>query len=88
MERLEERFPVRLRDRASSSLSCTYRSDRLSLAARSCSGGYSIVKSPWPIVLPTCVMAWHDVHARPACASGVSICSLIGRSNRPLKNTA
>ena len=33
-------------------------------------------------------MAWHDVQARPACASGVSICSLIGVSNRPLKNTA
>src|SRR5207249_10095393 len=33
-------------------------------------------------------MEWHDVHASPACASGVAICSLIGRSNRPLKNTA
>ena len=33
-------------------------------------------------------MAWQEVQARPACASGVSICSLIGRSKRPLKNTA
>ena len=32
-----------------------------SLAARSCIGGYSISKSPWPIVLPTCVIEWHDV---------------------------
>ena len=31
---------------------------------------------------------WQDVQASPACASGVSICSLIGFSNRPLKNTA
>ena len=68
--------------------SCAKRRIGLSLAARSCSGGYSISKSPCPIVLRTLVMAWHDVHDRPACASAVSICSLIGFSNRPLKNTA
>ena len=34
------------------------------------------------------VFEWHEVHASPACASGVSICSSIGRSNRPLKKTA
>ena len=51
-------------------------------------GGYSIVKPPLPIELSTWVMAWHEVQASPAWASGVSICSLIGRSNRPLKNTA
>jgi hypothetical protein len=58
------------------------------LVASSCSGGYSIVKPPWPMLPWTCVIEWHDVQANPACASGVSICSLIGRSNRPLKNTA
>ena len=47
-----------------------------------------MTKSPWPIVLSTCEMEWHEVHASPAWASGVSICSLMGRSNRPLKNTA
>ena len=31
---------------------------------------------------------WHEVQPSPFCASGVSICSLMGRSNRPLKNTA
>jgi hypothetical protein len=46
------------------------------------------VKSPWPIVLLTCTIEWHDVQLRPACASGVLICSLIGRSKRPLKKTA
>src|SRR5262245_18931644 len=40
------------------------------------------------MVLPTCTMEWHDVQPSPACASSVSICSLIGRSKRPLKNTA
>jgi hypothetical protein len=52
------------------------------------SGGYSMMKPPWPMELCTSVMAWHEVQARPACASGVSICSLIGRSKRPLKKTA
>src|SRR3954449_7794717 len=71
-------------------VSLSWRNDStgLVLAARSCIGGYSISKSPWPMVLLTCVIEWHEVHARPACASGVSICSLIGRSKRPLKNTA
>ena len=36
------------------------------LVASSCSGGYSMVKSPFPIVLSTCTMEWHDVQARPA----------------------
>ncbi len=58
------------------------------LFASSCSGGYSIVTPACPIELSTCVIEWHDVQASPACASGVSIWSLIGRSNRPLKNTA
>ena len=71
-----------------SSRSCTLRSRGCSLAARSCSGGYSMVKSPWPMVLPTCTIEWHDVQPSPACASGVSICSTIGVSKRPLKNTA
>jgi hypothetical protein len=39
-------------------------------------------------VLPTWTIEWHDVQARPACASGVSICSLMGQSNRPLKKNA
>ena len=39
-------------------------------------------------MLPTCTIEWQDVQLRPACASGVSICSLIGRSKRPLKKTA
>ena len=30
------------------------------------------------MVLPTCTMEWHDTQPRPFCASGVSICSLIG----------
>ncbi len=60
----------------------------LLLFASSCSGGYSIVKPPFPMLLSTWVIEWHEVQASPACASGVSICSLIGRSNRPLKNTA
>ena len=47
-----------------------------------------MVKSPWPMVLPTWVIEWHEVQPRPFCASGVSICSLMGRSKRPLKNTA
>jgi hypothetical protein len=59
-----------------------------SLAARSCSGGYSIVKSPCPIVLLTWTMEWHEVQESPAWASGVWICSLMGRSKRPLKKTA
>ena len=46
------------------------------------------MKSPCPIVLLTCTIEWHDVQPSPACASGVSICSLIGRSKRPSKNTA
>ena len=49
---------------------------------------YSIVKSPCPMELFTWTIEWQEVQARPACASGVSICSLIGRSKRPLKNTA
>ena len=32
----------------------------------------AIVKPPLPIELSTRVIAWHDVHASPACASGVS----------------
>ena len=47
-----------------------------------------MVKSPLPIELATWVMAWQEVQARPACASAVSICPLIGFSKRPLKNTA
>ena len=47
-----------------------------------------MVKSPWPMVLFTWTTEWHDVHDRPAWASSVWICSLMGRSNRPLKNTA
>ncbi len=43
---------------------------------------------PCPIVLPTCTMEWHETQPRPFCASGVSTCSLIGRSKRPLKKTA
>ena len=39
-------------------------------------------------VLFTRVMAWHEVQPSPACASGVSICSRMGRSKRPLKKTA
>src|SRR3954470_15019351 len=70
------------------SVSCVQRSTGCSLAARSWRGGYSMSKCPWPIVLCTLVIEWHDVHERPACASGVSICSFIGRSKRPLKNTA
>src|ERR1035441_7962806 len=58
------------------------------LEASSWSGGYSTVKSPFPMLLPTCTMAWHDMQPRPACASGVSICSEMGRSKRPLKNFA
>ena len=73
---------------SASSLSCAHRNSGWSLTARSCSGGYSMTKSPLPIELPTCVMAWHDVQLRPFCASGVSICCLIGVSKRPLKNTA
>ena len=73
---------------SSSSLSWAHCSTGCVLTARSCSGGYSITKSPLPIVLPTCVIAWHDVQPRPFWASGVSICCLIGVSNRPLKNTA
>ncbi len=46
------------------------------------------MKSPCPIELLTCTIEWHDVHARPTCASGVSICSLIGRSNLPANTTA
>ena len=60
----------------------------MSLTARSCSGGYSISKSPCPIVLRTWTIEWHEVQPSPFCASGVSICSLIGRSKRPLKKTA
>src|SRR6476469_5003521 len=58
------------------------------LVASSWSGGYSMVKPPLPIELSTWTMAWQEVQASPACASGVSICSLIGRSKRPLKKTA
>ena len=58
------------------------------LEASSCSGGYSTVKSPFPMLLPTCTMAWQDMQPRPACASGVSTCSDMGRSKRPLKKTA
>src|SRR5215468_2047340 len=58
------------------------------LLASSCNAGYSMVKSPFPIELCTLVMAWQEVQASPARASGVSIWSLIGRSNRPLKKTA
>src|SRR5262245_33511700 len=58
------------------------------LVASSWSGGYSMVNPPLPIVLSTLVIEWHDVQARPACASGVSIWSLIGFSKRPLKKTA
>ena len=47
-----------------------------------------MVKPPLPIELSTCTMAWHEVQARPARASGVSICGSIGFSNRPLKKTA
>src|SRR5512134_1747341 len=50
--------------------------------------GYSMVNPPLPMELSTWVMAWHDVQASPAWASGVSICSLMGRSKRPLKKTA
>ena len=60
----------------------------LRLEASSCSGGYSIVKPPLPIVLSTWTMEWQETQPRPFCASGVSICSLIGLSKRPLKNTA
>src|SRR5881296_166871 len=60
----------------------------LRLEAISCNGGYSIRKSPWPMLLPTCTMEWHDMQPKPFCASGVSTCSLMGRSNRPLKKTA
>ena len=47
-----------------------------------------MVKSPWPIVLFTCTIEWQDVQLSPTWASGVSTCSLIGRSNLPAKITA
>ncbi len=65
-----------------------FRTKGFRLLAILCSGGYSMVKSPLPMLLSTCVIAWQDVHARPVCASGVSTCSAIGRSKRPLKKTA
>ena len=46
------------------------------------------MKSPWPIVLFTCTIEWQDVQLSPTWASGVSTCSLIGRSNLPAKITA
>ena len=58
------------------------------LTARSCSGGYSIVKSPCPIVPFTCTIEWQDRQPRPTWASGVSICCRIGVSNFPAKSTA
>ena len=67
------------------SLSCSASSSRLSLAASPWMAGYSITKSPCPIELPTWLMEWHDTQPRPACASGLSICSLTGVSNVPAK---
>ncbi len=39
-------------------------------------------------MLRTCTIEWQEVQPSPFCASGVSTCSLIGRSKRPLKKTA
>ena len=79
---------VRLRDRCrsagrarSAAADSRWRRDRAAAGTRSRS-------RPGPSCCCTFVIEWHDVHARPACASGVSICSLIGWSKRPLKNTA
>src|ERR1051325_455587 len=58
------------------------------LDANLCSGGYRIVKPPLPIELSTSTMEWQETHPKPFWASGVSSCSLIGLSKRPLKNTA
>ena len=38
-----------------------------------------MVKSPLPMVLPTCMMEWQETQPSPFCASGVSTCSLMGR---------
>ena len=52
VERLEERSLDAAADRCRSAGRGGTRSTGFVLAARSCSGGYSISKSPWPIVLP------------------------------------
>src|SRR3954464_6117979 len=46
-----------------------HRRSRFPRAPISCRGGYSIAKSPCPIVLRTEVIACHEEQASPACAS-------------------
>src|SRR5678816_1135672 len=58
------------------------------LEASLCISGYSSTKPPWPIVSFTWTMEWQTRHPMPACDSGVSICSLIGRSILPVSSTA
>ena len=66
--------------------SCSARITGFSLAASSCSLGYSRTKSPWPMVLFTCTMLWHIRQLRPACASGLLINLPDRLSNMPLKS--
>src|SRR5580704_15077424 len=67
--------------------SCIVRTKTFSLAASSCSLGYSKVKSPCPIVLFTSTMLWHIKQLNPAFAAVVfSICRIVV-SHIPLKSS-